>query len=137
MENTMKKFRFLMIPLLCAALMITVMAHSANGGVFEFSDEGKIVTFSENSTLSEEEQQTVAEYLVYGAPEDDGASTYAWCWLTGHNYTYDVVSVITHKKSAYSPRCLEETYNIETCTKCDHYSQELLTTVYIVCCPVD
>ena len=133
----MKKFRFLMIPLLCAALMITVMAHSANGGVFEFADEGKIVTFSENSTLSEEEQQTVAEYLVYGAPEDDGASTYAWCWLTGHNYKYDTVGVITHKKSAYSPRCLEETYNIETCTKCDHYSQELLTAVYIVCCDED
>ena len=39
-----------MIPLLCAVLVVTVMAHSANGGsVFEFADEGKVVTFGETA----------------------------------------------------------------------------------------
>jgi len=131
----MKLFRFFIIPALCMILVINVVAVSVGNGVYEFADEEKVVTFNENSTLSEEEQQMIAEYLVYGAPEDDGVSTYAWCWLTGHNYTYDVVYVTTHKKRADSPRCYEETYSIETCTKCDHFEEELVGGVFIVCCP--
>ena len=79
----------------------------------------------------------IAERLVYGAAEDDGTSTYAWCWLIGHNYTYGAVSVITHKKALYHPRCYQQTYNVETCTRCDHMSEEYLGAVYIVCCPED
>lgn len=130
----MKKFKFLMIPFLCILLIVTTLAHASSVGVYEFADEGKVVTFSEDSTLTEEQQQLVAERLVYGSPEDSGIQTYAWCWLTGHDYTYDTVLVITHKKRAASPRCYRETYNVETCTKCDHMSEELLGGVYIVCC---
>ena len=133
----MKKFKILIIPVLCAILVVTTMAHASNGAVYEFDNEGKVVTFSESSTLTEEQQQLVAERLVFGSPEDSGMQTYAWCWLTGHNYTYDTVLVITHKKRAASPRCYEETYNVETCTKCDHMKEELLGGVYIICCPED
>ena len=131
----MKKLKLLMIPFLCILLSVNTLALSAGGGTYEFADQNKVVTFDESSTLSAEQQQMVAERLVYGAPEDDGVSTYAWCWLTGHDYQYDVVAVITHKKSAYSPRCYQENYEVETCTKCDHMSEELLGGVYIICCP--
>ena len=131
----MKKFRLLIIPVLIVMLSVNVLALTAGNGVYEFPDEQKVVTFEDNSALTEEQQQMVAERLVYGAPEDDGASTYAWCWLTGHDYTYDMVAVITHKVYPDSPRCYEETYNIETCTKCDHFSEEYLGGVYVVCCP--
>ncbi len=133
----MKKFRLLIMPLLIVMLSVNVLALTASNGVYEFADGNKVVTFAENSALTAERQQMVAERLAYGAPEDDGVSTYAWCWLTGHDYTYDVVLVTTHKKSAYSPRCYEETYNVETCTKCDHMSEELVGGVYIICCPED
>jgi len=131
----MKTLRFLIIPVLCMILAVNIAAFSSGNGEYEFADVNKVVTFEDNSALTEEQQQMVAERLVYGAPEDDGASTYAWCWLTGHDYTYDVVIVTTHKMRADSPRCYEESYNIETCTKCDHFREEFLTGVYVVCCP--
>ncbi len=133
----MKKLKFLMIPVLCALLVVTTMAHTSSGGVYEFANESKIVTFSEDSALTEEQQQLVAERLVYGSPEDSGMQTYAWCWLTGHDLTYNAVTVTTHKKSAYSPRCYEETYEVATCSKCDYMKEELLGGVYIICCPED
>lgn len=131
----MRKLRLLIIPFLVILLSVNVLAHTAGGNTFVFTDKNKEVSFKENSTLTAEEQQIVAERLVYGAPEDDGASTYAWCWLTGHDYKYDMVSVITHKVYPESPRCYEETYDIETCTKCDHFREEHLGGVYVVCCP--
>ena len=132
----MKKLKLLIIPILIIALSVNILAsENTNKGVFEFEFENKVVVFEKNDTLTENEMMTIAEWLVNGAPEDDGASTYAWCWLTGHDYVYNMVSVITHKYSATSPRCLEEVYNIETCTKCDHFQEEYLGSSYIVCCP--
>ena len=131
----MKKLRSLIILALFIMLSTNVLALTSSAGVLEFAEENIIVTFDENTTLTEEQQLMVAERLVYGASGDDGAATYAWCWLTGHDYTYDTVQVITHKKSVDRPRCYRETYNVETCTKCDHMSEELLTAVYIICCP--
>lgn len=132
----MKKIKLLIIPVLILALSLNVMASgSTSNGIFEFVFEDKVVVFDESSTLTEAEMCEIAERLVYGVPEDNGASTYSWCWLTGHDYTYDMVSVITHKYRAPSPRCYQETYKIETCTKCDHFQEEYLGAVYIVCCP--
>lgn len=131
----MKKLKLLMIPFLVILLSMNTLALNIGGGTYEFADENKVVSFEETSMLSVEQQQMVAERLVYGAPEDDGVSTYAWCWLTGHDLTYDTVLVITHKVYPDSPRCYEETYHVETCTKCDHMSEELVGGVYIVCCP--
>ena len=131
----MRKVKLCIVPILLVLLSVNVFAHTYSGNTFLFEDENKVVTFDEDSTLTEDQQQMVAEHLVYGAPEDDGASTYAWCWLTGHDYQYNIVSVITHKVYPDSPRCYEETYNVETCTKCDHISEDHLGGVYIVCCP--
>lgn len=130
----MKKNRFIMIPLLCMILAVNIIAHTAGGGVYEFADENKIVTFEDDCTLTADEQQVVAERLVYGSPEDSGMQTYAWCWLTGHKLSYNTVGVITHKARATQPRCYEEMYNVATCANCDYMDEELLTAVYIICC---
>lgn len=131
----MRKMTLLIIPVLIIMLSVNALALTSSIGVFEFVDEDKVVTFDENSTLTEEQQQMVAERLVCGAPEDDGTATYAWCWLIGHNYEYNTVFVVTHKKSPDSPRCYRETYDVETCTRCDHMSEEWIGGVYIICCP--
>lgn len=130
----MKKIKFIIIPLLCMMLSVNIMAHTAGGGVYEFADEDKVVTFEDDCTLTEDEQQAVAERLVYGSAEDSGIQTYSWCWLTGHNLSYNTVAVITHKARATQPRCLEERYNVATCSNCDYMEEDLLTTVYIICC---
>ncbi len=133
----MKLLKIMIIPVLCMIMLLSTFASTGSIYVFEFEDEQKTVTFEQDTSFSAQEQQAVAQRLVYGAPEDDGTSTYAWCWLTGHDYTYDSVSVTTHKARPISPRCYRETYEIETCTKCDHFQEELLTGVYILCCPED
>ena len=130
----MKKIKFIMIPLLCMILAVNIIAHTTSGSTYEFEDQNKIVAFENDCTLTEDEQQTVAERLVYGSPEDSGIQTYAWCWLTGHDLSYNGVSVITHKKSATQPRCYEEVYNVATCSKCDYMDEELLAAAYIICC---
>ena len=130
----MKKLKVFIVPILCMMLIVNTMAYSTTGGVYEYENENKVVTFSEDSTLTAEQQQMVADKLIYGIPEDDGATTYAWCWLLGHELTYDMVTVVTHKKKATSPRCYEEAFQIATCANCDHMEQELLSAGYIVCC---
>ena len=130
----MKKIRLIMIPVLCIILAVNIMAYTAGGGVYEFPDEDKVVTFENNCTLTEDEQLTVAERLIYGSPEDPDVQTYSWCWLTGHDLTNNMVSVVTHQARATQPRCYRETYNVATCSNCDYMEEDLLTSVYIVCC---
>ena len=129
----MKKIKMFIIPILCFMLVVSTAAYSSSNGVYEYENENShiVVTFSEDSALTAEQQQLISDRLVYGDP---GIQTYAWCWLVGHKLTYDTVSVVTHKKSATSPRCYEEIYNVASCSNCDHIEQELLSATYIVCC---
>ncbi len=130
----MKRMKMLIIPILCLVFIINTTAYSSAIGVYEYETENSniVVTFSEDSMLNTEQQQLIADKLVYG---DSGIQTYAWCWLTGHSLVHDAVSVVTHKKKATSPRCYREMYNVTSCEKCDYMEQELLGTTYIVCCP--
>jgi len=120
--------------LLCAILAINCSAISIGDGSYDYiiDDTQITVEFASDSALSAEKQQQIADHMLYG---DDGASTYAWCWLTGHNYVTEAVYVIEHKVYADSPRCVKSTYAVETCTKCDHLEETLVSSVYIVCCP--
>ena len=127
----MKKILFIM---LCAILAINCSAVSIGDGTYNYviDDTQITVEFASDSALSAEEQQQIANHMVYG---DNGASTYAWCWLTGHDYVTERVITIEHKVYAESPRCVKRIYSVETCTKCDHLEETLVSTVCIVCCP--
>lgn len=114
-------------------MIIPCFASSANPEFF-FSEEDVTIVFSEDSELSYEKQQFIADKLVNGYVEPE-VSTYSWCWLTGHDKVSESVSVITHKLNDKNPRCMRETYEVTTCTKCDYYNQDLVSTIYIFCCP--
>lgn len=74
----------------------------------------------------------IAHYFNHG---DDGATSYGLtCTLFGHKIQSSVVTTITHKVLSTSPRCLQETYNAETCSRCDYTNATLLDATYIVCC---
>ena len=124
----------LLVIMLRAILAINCAAFSVGDGSYDYTiDDAHItVEFDSDSALSAEKQQQIADHMVYG---DDGASTYAWCWLTGHDYVTERVITIEHKVYAESPRCVKRTYSVETCTKCDHLEETLVSTVYIICCP--
>ena len=121
---------------LCAILAINCSAISTGEGSYDYIIEDTQITveFASDSALSAEKQQQIADHMVYG---DDGASTYAWCWLTGHDYVTESVTVIEHKVYTASPRCIRKNYSVETCSKCDHLEETLVSQERIVCCAAE
>lgn len=84
------------------------------------------------STSEEFRNKFIAHYFNH---DDDGVEAYGLtCTLFGHNLKTSVSTVITHKAKATSPRCLQETYSVETCSRCDYTNSTLLSSAYIVCC---
>lgn len=74
----------------------------------------------------------IADYIN---PVDDGAETYGLtCTLFGHKLESSLTTVVTHKKSATDPRCLQERYNVEVCSRCDYTNKTLVSSSYISCC---
>lgn len=129
----MKKLIFVLV--LCVSLTIPALAISSNEIQYDYEAMGKTIVFSKNTNYTPEERQYIADIIAYGTFNDSSASTYAWCWLTGHDYQYEYVYAIDHKISPDVPRCFETTYRVETCTKCDHSEITDLGGVYIDCCP--
>ena len=68
---------------------------------------------------------------------DDDITTYnLWCNMFGHKETVESVETITHKARTSSPRCLSQIWDVYACTRCNEViSQELLSQLYIDCCP--
>lgn len=116
------------------ALAVNCSAFTTGEAAYDFvvNDTHITVEFSTDSALSREKQQQIANHMVYG---DDEASTYAWCWLTGHDYVTENVIETQHKVYSLSPRCIQRIYSVETCTKCDHFEETLVSEVLIACCP--
>lgn len=122
--------------ILCAILAIHTAAITTVGSTYEYetSESHVSVTFSEDSSFSAEKKQAIADFLVNGT----GVVTpQSLCWLTGHNYKNESVSLIQHKVYAKSPRCKRSIYSVKTCTKCDYIDETLISETLIACCPVD
>ena len=128
----MKKILFI---ILCICMVITSHATTSDTYQFEYEEQGKTIIFDDNTTFTSEERQYIADVLVYGNSDTENSTTYAWCWLTGHDLSYESVIEIQHKVSATEPRCYKTTYKVETCSKCDHMETTTLGSTFIVCCP--
>ncbi len=126
--------------LICAAVLMTattVFAAATDNGVYvyEVDETEYTVEFTDNN-VSAEKQELIAQSLV--GVKDESIQTYGLgCLLFGHDYKYTTTFVITHKVRTYDPRCKRETYDITYCEDCDYTEQTLVSTVYIVCCPVE
>ncbi len=102
-------------------------------------DEGTVtVTVDETvfifdaETTEDFREKFIANYFN---GEDEGATAYGlMCTLFGHKLESSVVAAVTHKASATSPRCRRDTYNVETCSRCDYTKSTMIDSKYIVCC---
>lgn len=122
--------------ILCAILAIHTAAMTTDSSTYEYktSESHVTVAFSEDSSFSEEKKQAIADSLVNGT----GVVTpQSLCWLTGHDYKNESVSLIQHKVYAKSPRCKRSIYSVKTCTKCDYTDETLISEMLIACCPAD
>lgn len=125
-------FTLVIVIALFSCMTVSASETETTGNIYVIDDI--TVIFDESSTLTEEEQQYIAEYLVFG----NESETYGLvCSIFGHKYVNEIISVITHCVRDLSPRCKRETYEVNTCGRCGKVEQELLSTVYIVCCPVE
>ena len=118
-------------------MTITSYATVSDTYQFEYETQGITIVFENNTTFTNDERQYIADVLVYGGTNTESSTTYAWCWLTGHDYQYESVIEIQHKLSATAPRCYKTTYKVETCTKCDHMEITKLSSTWYNCCPED
>jgi hypothetical protein len=135
----MKKFvsAILFLSLVISFGLMSIVSSATDTEEYTYQYDHITICFDEHTALSAEMRQMIAEKLLNGSEfeTDDGATTYSWCWLTGHNKQTDYAQKITHEYRSTSPRCLSETYEVVTCTKCDYYTEELIATTYLNCCP--
>ena len=134
----MKITKMVLSIICCIGLSFSFSANTIVESEIYYQEEDITVIFDVGSVLSAEQKQFIADKIVTG--EDivaDGVSTYALCWLTGHDIVNEVVSVIEHKVSETNPRCKKDTYDVASCTKCDHLEYTLISSTMTLCCPVE
>lgn len=91
------------------------------------------VIFDSKSMFTAEEQQVIAEYLVTGTIN---VQTYGLiCNLFGHKNTTEYVTTITHGAYSTAPRCLEEDWEIITCSRCNNTEATRIGFSLVDCCP--
>lgn len=128
----MKKIKYVFsLVLVCIIMLVSVASSDSETLVIEYPDDGVTVVFECAAYSDMERYEKIADRLVYG--DEYSTSRLAWCWLFGHDIETNLVYVTTHNVRSVSPRCLMKTYNVETCSKCDYYNEELVSSVYIVC----
>ena len=132
----MKVIKIMLAIIFCIALSLSFSANVISESEIYYQEDDVTVIFDTESVLSADQKQFIADKIVSGEPiVDDGVATYSWCWITGHDIVSELVYAVEHKYSPTVPRCKKETYNVESCTKCDHMDYTLISTIMLVCCP--
>ena len=129
-----KVIKGILLAVVVATLSMSIFAADfVTGTTFAYPTENKTVEFAADTILSENQQQQIADLLIYGETEST-VSTQSLCWLTGHDYVKNYAAVTTHKVAEHRPRCLKEYYRVTTCSKCDYNNIELISSEYVDCC---
>lgn len=135
MKNTIRFLAFLLVIITALTVGAAASGESTTTYTYETEDAEYTVVFS-NSSMPAEKQEAIARRLI--GIDDSSIQTYGLgCTLFGHDYLYDQANVITHKVKATAPRCKSQSYNITYCEDCDYYEEQLVSVIYIYCCPED
>ncbi len=128
----MKNNKLLSITLALATLICAVII-PANAAEADANEHIEI--YIQNENISEETKEKIIAFYTNGGEEKDGATTYGLtCTLFGHKIESSTVTTINHKVRSSAPRCLEKTYDYESCTRCDYEESTLKAQEYIYCC---
>lgn len=121
------------------ALILVVVTVFSVMSVSVYAEDASTVTVTVNGvdfifdadTSEEFRDKVIADY--FGG--DDGAAAYGLtCTLFGHKTETSIITAVTHKAKTTAPRCLENTYQKEVCSRCDYTNSVLVHSVYIYCC---
>lgn len=95
------------------------------------SEETEIIEFIYEEEISDELKERIENHLLNG---ENRESRGILCTIFGHDLITTNTTQITHKAKASVPRCLKETYKVETCEDCDYMKSTLVASQYIYCC---
>ena len=128
----MKKIFALIMTIALVFGVISISASAEETSENIIINDGQTVFIFENGLSSEMQNRFIADYYNL---DDDGAETYGLtCTLLGHKLESTTAITITHKVRTTAPRCLEEYFDFEACSRCDYSNSTLISSVYISCC---
>ena len=123
----------LCILLLSTCLMVS-FCFSVNANDTVTGNSEYTVVFAENSSFDEHQQEYI-ENILTGNPSNDVATYNLLCTLFGHTNQTEYVTAIRHRVYDTEPRCIEEFYEVEVCTRCSDVKTKLLSRTPTFCCP--
>ena len=126
------------LALFLALLLITIFTLTA----FAATEESNIynignvtVVFDEENPFDAATLEALAHMLASHNTDEDVATYNLICTLFGHNYETSGAITITHCAQSIQPRCLEEYFTVQVCSRCDNAIVERTGFCYITCCP--
>lgn len=127
--------RTIIIALVCIlaiSLCVHISASDFDDNVIRINNID--VIFDDNSSLTIDEKYLIAEYMTN---TNSHAQSYGlMCTLFGHKTTTEYVTTITHCVRTTSPRCLDESWELTICSRCETIIEETrIGYSYIDCCP--
>lgn len=135
-----KAFKIISFSILLVTLL-SVISYASGITSYTFYYDNREITI-EGYSISEEKAHAIADYIVFGImpagsiePENTTNSSLL-CILFGHSIeTYSALETI-HNVYTTSPKCVENTYLIEYCTRssCDYFESTLTYTHRIATC---
>lgn len=124
------KLTIVMIVAMAVVMMFNVSATSKQ---YVYEIDNITVILNDDSLIDYDMGMHIAHHLVYG---DEELTTYGlWCNLFGHSYESYSAEKITHCVYDTDPRCQNEVYQVQVCTRCEHTVSDLIATTFISCCP--
>ncbi len=129
---TMKKLLTLFLALLLVSTL-SLSAFAASEETYVYDVENVTVIFDESTPFDAATRKMIAHKLVHG--DDDAAPYGLICTLFGHDYEATGVITVTHCVDPVPPRCLEEYFYVQVCTRCEDTIVERTGLSYISCCP--
>ncbi len=136
----MRFVKILSIITLCVILSLSCFA--AESQQFYFSDIDTTVTFAAQMDISASALYELARSVAYGTYEEESSNfvqpqAISLCGIFGHKINSTLMYTVKHKVASKQPRCLETTYEVETCERCSYQNVKYVTDAYICCCPND
>lgn len=97
-----------------------------------YNDHDIEIIFAEDTTFTESQKISIENHLT---GQKNIITTRGILCLFGHNLTVERVVTKQHRYYSTSPRCLLQTYDISSCSRCDYVSSNLINSVRIICFP--
>ncbi len=115
------------------AFSMLVIPTSAEEGVYVYTENGYDITVYTEG-LEEHQIENIILCLTSEDPTDEGISTYNLiCDVFGHKIEDSKSVSVYHNVYDEAPHCMQLTYLMHTCTRCDHATAEVVQNIRVSC----